>query len=188
MPSPEPLLRRRLFFALWPGESQRKEFAHATRKAVRTCGGRPVPAQNLHVTLLFLGSVSEARIPELTVMGARAAAQVRPLELAFDQIEFWEKARVLVATGRPSPAAGHAAAEALNVTLRQAAAHVGFHTDVKPFHAHVTLARKVARLTHPLEMQPVVWRCNEFALIDSKTDPAGPVYTVLESFACEAGE
>ena len=48
--------------------------------------------------------------------------------------------------------------------------------------SHVALARKIARVTHSLSMDPVAWRLNEFALIDSRTDPAGPVYTVLESF------
>jgi 2'-5' RNA ligase len=183
MPSPEPPPTRRLFFGFWPDETRRVEFAHATRKAVRACGGRPVPAENLHATVLFLGSVLESRIPELASMAAGAAAQARTLDLVFDQIEFWEKPRVLVATTSPASAAGHAVAEALNRMLQREATRAGLHADIKSFHAHVTLARKVGRVTHELGMQqPVTWRLSELALIDSRTDPAGPVYTVLESF------
>ena len=187
MPSPEPPPTRRLFFGFWPDETQRTEFAHATRKAVRASGGRPVPAENLHTTVLFLGSVLESRIPELTGIAAHAAAHAQPLDLVFDQIEFWEKPRILVATASPASAAGHAVAEALNRTLQRETSRAGLHADVKPFHAHVTLARKVGRVTHELGMQPVAWRLSELALIDSRTEPAGPVYTVLESLPLGAG-
>jgi 2'-5' RNA ligase len=44
------------------------------------------------------------------------------------------------------------------------------------------LARKVGRVTHELGMHPVPWRVSALALIDSRTEPDGPVYTVLESF------
>jgi 2'-5' RNA ligase len=188
MPNPEPPPTRRLFFGFWPDEMQRTEFAHATRKAVRACGGRPVPVENFHATVLFLGSVLEALIPELTAIAMRTAAQVRPLDLVFDQVEFWEKPRVLVATTRSASAAGHAMAEALNRVLQRETSRAGLHSDVQPFHAHVTLARKVGRVTHALEMQPVRWRLSGLALIDSRTESAGPVYTVLESFPFGAGE
>ena len=182
MPSPEPPPTRRLFFGFWPDETQRTEFAHATRKAVRACGGRPVPAENLHATVLFVGSVLESRIPELTALAAHAVAHAQPLDLVFDQIEFWEKPRVLVATASTASAAGHVVADALNRTLQRETSRAGLHADLKPFHAHVTLARKVGRVTHEFAMQPVAWRLSELALIESRTDSAGPVYTVLESF------
>ena len=114
-------------------------------------------------------------------MAARAVAQAQPLDLVFDQIEFWEKPRVLVATASPASAAGHAVAEALNRTLQRETSRAGLHVDAKPFHAHVTLARKVGRVTHELGLHPVAWRLSELALIDSRTEPAGPVYTVLAS-------
>lgn len=96
---------RRLFFALWPDETLRATFAHATHKAVRASGGRLVPARNLHVTLLFLGSVAERCIPELKAIGARVAAAgtshagAGPApQLVFDRLEHWGKPRILVAT------------------------------------------------------------------------------------------
>jgi len=182
MPSPEPPPSRRVFFGFWPNETQRAEFAHATRKAVRASGGRPVPAENLHATVLFVGSVLTSNMPVLTALAARAAAQARPLELVFDRVEFWEKAHVLVATTSAASAAEHTVAEALNRVLERETSRAGMHSDVKPFHAHVTLARKVGRVTHGLQMHPVTWRLSELVLVDSKTEPAGPVYTVLESW------
>ncbi|HYL02781.1 MAG TPA: 2'-5' RNA ligase family protein, partial [Steroidobacteraceae bacterium] len=68
-PAAPPERTRRLFFALWPDAAQRTVLAHAVRKAVRNCGGRPVPAESLHVTLAFLGSVPESRMAELGAAG-----------------------------------------------------------------------------------------------------------------------
>jgi 2'-5' RNA ligase len=141
-----------------------------------------VPAANLHATVLFVGSVLESNIPVLTAIAARAAARARPLELVFDQVQFWEKPHVLVATTSPASAGEHAVAEALNRMLERETRRAGMHSDVKPFHAHVTLARKVVRVTHELAMQPVAWRLRELVLIESRTEPDGPVYSVLESF------
>src|SRR5205807_403857 len=64
---------RRLFFALWPDAGQRAALVHATRKAVRSSGGRPVPEESLHVTLAFLGSVPERRVAELQAIARRVA-------------------------------------------------------------------------------------------------------------------
>src|SRR5581483_1928235 len=92
---------RRIFFALWPDERVRAALAHATHKAVRSCGGRPVPVHNLHATLLFLGSVPESRIPDVVAVAANARSamddavavggwtQGASLDFTFDRIEFW---------------------------------------------------------------------------------------------------
>src|SRR5690348_3554600 len=113
---------RRLFFALWPDEPSRAALVHATRKAVRHSGGRPVAEPNLHATLLFLGSVAESRVWEVATIGARAAAETlvardhlcaSPAGFVFDRIELWQKAHVLVATTSASSGGGHLAANAL---------------------------------------------------------------------------
>lgn len=184
---------RRLFFAFWPDEPARAALVHATRKAVRHSGGRPVAEHNLHTTLLFLGSVGESRVSEVATIGARAAAETLgahgeyPLSPAFvfDRIELWQKAHVLVATASGSPDGGHSIANALVGILQRETGSAGFAPDLKPFRPHVTLARKVAFLKTVLRMEPVEWRFAGFALLESRTDPDGPVYTVLQSYPLE---
>ena len=91
---------RRLFFALWPDEDARSALCAATAKAVRTSGGRPVPAGTLHVTLAFLGSVPTARIPELQHIArerAQALAQDVPLSLTFQRLAHWSRPHLLCA-------------------------------------------------------------------------------------------
>ena len=74
--------RRRVFFALWPDEETRRALLRATRSAVRRCGGRATPSDNLHVTLAFLGPVTATLLERV--------CQVPPLpapafELVFDR-------------------------------------------------------------------------------------------------------
>jgi RNA 2',3'-cyclic 3'-phosphodiesterase len=184
---------RRLFFALWPDEPSRVALVHATRKAVRHSGGRPVAEHNLHTTLLFLGSVAESRVSEVATIGARAAAETLvarddfswPPGFVFDRIELWQKAHVLVATTSASSGGGHLVANALVGSLQRETSGAGFAPDLKPFRPHVTLARKVAFLRTVLRMEPVEWRIAGFTLVESRTDPDGPVYTVLQSYPLE---
>ena len=182
---------RRLFFALWPDEAMRQAMAQAVRKAARASGGRPVPAANLHITLAFLGSVPERRLPELAEV-ARAAAEAftsafahaadassrgRPLELAFDRVEYWRAAHLLCALPSEAPAPVMALARKLQDVLVAS----GFAPDLKPFRPHVTLARKVVRPGAEGEMHPVIWRFTELSLVESRTLPEGALYSVVQA-------
>jgi 2'-5' RNA ligase len=185
-PAREPT--RRLFFALWPDAEQRGALHSATRKSVKSCGGRPVPVQSLHVTLAFLGSVPEGRVPELDRIARRVAdafpAAAQPLLVSFDRLAHWARPQILCALGTEEPAADTdaASAPALSATLKNETAAAGFSPDLKPFRAHVTVARKVAHAPSALALQAVLWRFEAFALIESRTAPAGPVYSVIESY------
>jgi RNA 2',3'-cyclic 3'-phosphodiesterase len=199
MHAPAPLAReptRRLFFALWPDAQQRGALHSATRKCVRSCGGRAVPVESLHATLAFLGAVPEGRVPELDRIARRVAdvfpADTQPLLLTFDRLAHWARPQILCALGTEEPAAVQAPGEprdtdaasapALSATLKNETAAAGFSPDLKPFRGHVTVARKVAHAPSELALQPVLWRFDAFALIESRTDPAGPVYSVIESY------
>jgi RNA 2',3'-cyclic 3'-phosphodiesterase len=187
-----PETTRRLFFALWPDDPSRAALVHATRKAVRHSGGRPVAEYNLHATLLFLGSVAESRVSEVAAIGAHVAAGTLAAHddpsspaFVFDRIELFQKAHVLVATTSASSGIGHLVANALVESLQRETSRAGFAPDLKPFRPHVTVARKVAFLRTALRMEPVEWRFTAFALVESRTDPDGPVYTVLHSYPLE---
>ncbi|MHB8811888.1 MAG: 2'-5' RNA ligase family protein [Steroidobacteraceae bacterium] len=198
-PRREPTLR--LFFALWPDEQMRQTLADAARKAARAGGGRPVAMGNLHVTLAFLGSVPERRLGELAEV-ARAAAPgpafagvgaqspvgesafpAGSLELTFDHLEYWRAAELLCAL----PAEPPAPIAALARRLRDRLAASGFAPDLKPFRPHVTVVRKVVRPGAASKMHPVVWRFTELALIESRTLPAGALYSVVEAFSLCSG-
>jgi RNA 2',3'-cyclic 3'-phosphodiesterase len=145
-----------------------------------------VPAENLHVTLSFLGSVPCERMADLRRIGATVAGNLckdRPLAIRFEQLVAWTQARVLCAVPKAEPEPVSALAAVLTAVVVAA----GFAPDLKPFRAHVTVARKVtARLQLP-SFAPVEWRFDGFALVDSRTEAAGPVYSVVESWPLVKG-
>ena len=188
---------RRLFFALWPDKRMQSALADATRAITDAADGRAIPAENLHLTLAFLGSVPESKIAALSPIAANVAGAVRslaetdsgsplapseraachaPIAITLDKVEHWRKPELLCATAtEPAPAAA-----ALAQTLKDALVAGGFAPDLKPFRVHATLARKVRRVSRALTMPPVVWTFTEFHLIESRTDPRGSSYSTLE--------
>jgi 2'-5' RNA ligase len=185
---------RRLFFALWPDAAQRAALMEASGETVRCCGGRPVPASDLHVTLAFLGSVPEPRLADLSDLALRTAATFPqdglPLGIVLQGFEYWAKPQVLAVLERGAqaqlpPASG---AGQLAHTLTTTAVAAGFSPDLKPFRAHVTVARKVARAPRVREMPEVRWRFDSFGLLESRTLAEGPVYSMVGSYLLGSAE
>jgi len=155
---------------------------HASGKAVRSSGGRPVRAGNLHVTLAFLGVVPEARLVALAAIARQAAAScLGGGPLAFDHLEYWRAAQLLCALPTAPPAWTADLARGLQ-DLSAGRGLVGFGIT-RQFRPHVTLARGVQCPPSVMQMQPVTWGFTDFVLVDSKTLPEGSVYTVLERFS-----
>lgn len=166
----------RLFFALWPSDAERAALVNAARAAVEACGGRAVPPDNLHLTLAFLGSLPEERLPVL--LATAAAVRSAAFALVIDRIERFRRARVLAAT--PSQLPGEAVA--LAAALRERLLAGGFAPDPKPFRAHLTLAREITRARELARMDPVRLECSAFALVESRTESSGAIYSVLRSW------
>ncbi len=107
-------------------------------------------------------------------------------DFTFDRIELWPKSHVLVAATSASESPAHALAVALSGALERGARELGLAPDLKPFRSHVTLARKVVRVSRSLDMRPVRWSLDGFALVESRTEPEGSQYSVLERFALQS--
>ncbi len=174
-----PAAARRLFVALWPTAPERASLLEALA-TVALGAGRPVPAANLHVTLAFLGAVPEARTAALAALaGELAALSSASLPLCFTHLEYWPRPQILAALTDSVPAAAVQLAE----NLKRTSTAAGFLPDLKPFRAHVTVARQVQQCAGAMALPPVTWRCATLALIESRSSAAGPLYSVLESWA-----
>jgi RNA 2',3'-cyclic 3'-phosphodiesterase len=174
---------RRLFFALWPTAAMQSELAAAVRAAMGSVHrGWEVQEEKLHLTLAFLGSVPEPAIVtvrESARQACRTAASGPPsLELTLDTIDYWPRSQVLCATASRETAGAAELAEGLKQSLSAA----GFTPDLKPFRAHVTLARQVRERPPAREMSPVRWTFGDFALVESRTGASGSLYSVLDSW------
>lgn len=166
---------KRLFFALWPDEAIRQRCRHLIR-AVRSAG-RPVSATNLHITLVFLGSVDEAA--QTTMTQAAANIVVPPMTLTFNRLDYWKRPRVVcLSTEQIDPPVA-----SLVEQLTCAAIQNEIKVDRRPYKAHVTLLRK-AKSPPEIEFEPIVWQARAFCLVESCSTPSGVEYRVIESWPC----
>jgi 2'-5' RNA ligase len=164
---------QRLFFALWPGPELQLALARLGRELLGRERGRPVAADNLHLTLAFLGSVDAGA--RACLERAAEALRGEPFTLRFDRAGWFPRPKVfwLGCPDTPAPLA------ALVEGLRSAQRGCGLEPEARPWAAHLTLARKVARRPRPLPFAPVEWPVARFALVESHTGPEGVRYEPL---------
>ncbi len=174
--------RGRLFFALWPDGALRQQLESHVRRRLPRRLGRPVPLENLHITLLFLGQVPAAQLD--CVLDAPAGVAAAPFELVLDHVGHWPRPRVLWVGPRHTPPALFRLVGA----LRQALAPCGLALDRRPYQAHMTVLRKVARAPdRAVEIEPVTWRVSSYSLMESLPVEGGVVYHELHCWALEGG-
>jgi 2'-5' RNA ligase len=163
----------RLFFALWPDEGVRAQLSDWSRELKALCGGRPTRAPNLHLTLVFLGTVESGRVADVE----RAAAGVAPVAatLLLDRPGFWKSNRICWAGASASPAA----IERLALDLRGALARAGIGFDAKPFATHVTLLRGAREPRAMPALAPIRWEVDGFVLARSQPRAGGGRYEVV---------
>jgi RNA 2',3'-cyclic 3'-phosphodiesterase len=164
--------RRRLFFALWPDEEVRGRLGRVARWCQHRSGGREVADANLHLTLLFLGELTDQQA--LLAQRVGDGAVLDRCALLLERIEYWPGPGVLAAI----PAAPVPALDTLVRTLR---ADLGPHLPLprEPFAPHVTLVRRVEALA-PVPIEPLKWEVERYALVESRRNGAGtPDYVPL---------
>lgn len=146
-----------------------------------------MPLESLHVTLAFLGSVPSARLEELRVIARCTAAgfprEAVPLVLTLEHLRHFPQAQVLAVLAGAQGSAPAQDVRSLAATLTSETAGAGFSPDLKPFRAHVTVARKVVRAPRATAICAVEWNFGSFALVESRTRETGAVYSVVESYA-----
>ena len=147
-----------------------------------------VRAENLHVTLKFLGETESAKLGALQNVLA-AVRSSDPVNLEFRGLGFFpneKRPRVLWAGMEASPNLKTLAAD-----IDRAAHRLGFLLEDRPFTPHLTLARFSLPGIPPKLLQAVnektgqsfgSLRTQEFHLIESKLKPTGAEYTTLQTF------
>ena len=166
----------RLFFALWPDDAVRAQLAHWSRELHAVCGGRPMRAENLHLTLAFLGNVEDARAEE--VERATGAVALRRCSLILDRPGYWKHNRIAWAGASVVPLELAALVSGLREAL--ATSRIGF--DAKTFASHVTLLREAREPAVMPALEPIEWRLAGFALVQSVTLPRGSRYEIRKSW------
>jgi len=158
-------------------------------KGIRFTPARPlwVHPEAIHLTLKFLGSIEEARIPEIEGVLKEAADGAHPFML-----------RALGLGVFPDPRAprvlwcglskGEKQTRSLQTHIERALSLLGFEKEDRPFHPHLTLAR-IKSVRGAAAMMNIVGihknrqagEClvDRVILYQSQLHPSGAVYTPL---------
>ncbi len=163
---------KRLFFALWPDASIRKQCVKIMQ-GLDNGRGRTVNPNNLHVTLVFLGHVAAEK--ELLLKQEAGLICIPRISICFNQISFWKKPGILCLT------ASEVNQELIVLVdqLTSIAVKLAIRLDDQPFNPHVTLFRKVNGIT-PCEFDTIDWQSSSFCLVESNSQLNNVEYRVLE--------
>lgn len=153
-------------------------------------GARWVPAEQIHLTMAFLGDVEESVAEQLN--SELACIHTPEFELCFSVTGCFpgrHRPRVLWLGVKPHP---HL--EELAARVRAAALYCGIPQEERPFSPHITLARlKLAPsreldafLEQPQRQRIHPFRVREFILFQSLLTRQGAVHTPLRSFPLAA--
>jgi 2'-5' RNA ligase len=179
----------RLFIAIEIPQSIRSTFASLLRDFRAIAPQlKWVRAENLHVTLKFLGETELAKLSALqNVLAAVRSAE--PVHLEFRGLGFFpneKRPRVFWAGLQVS-----ANLKSLAADIDQAVHRLGFALEDRPFTPHLTLARfplpgippKLLQSIHEKNDQSFgLLHAEEFHVIESNLKPTGAEYTTLQTF------
>lgn len=180
----------RAFFAL-PLPAAAIEVLSATREHARpfvtSLSPRFTTAEQMHVTLAFLGDIAPPVSLELERVAAALAGRHPPFTAKLSRLTSFggpERARVLIVeVETDSPTLTALASE-----LESAAAELGVPRQERAFRPHVTLARfkhpgSVAELLSQVELAPLQLEFSELRLVASTLTPSGSQYRVIAAHA-----
>jgi len=167
----------RLFLALWPAAPVSEALAQVGSALASLACAKPVPAAKIHLTLAFLGEVPAESVA--AVLEAAAEARAAPFDLVLDAVGSFRKARVAWAGSSELPGELVRLQSQLDRGLRAR----GFVLDDRPFTAHVTLARKIARPVPRAPIAEIHWRADEFVL--ARTEAGAGRYSILEAWSLD---
>jgi 2'-5' RNA ligase len=139
-----------------------------------------VPPQNYHLTLAFIGEVSESQVAVLRQIGR--AQRAPGCTIAIDAYEYWVEPQVVVAVALQPPPALVLLWMQLRESLLPHHAALNLSHRQPPLRAHVTLARKVAQAPVLPAMSPIYWSAKSFSLVRSDTRGPHAVYTVVDTW------
>ena len=165
----------RLFFALWPNDATRHELFHIALQ-FKDEKLRLVKKSNLHMTLEFLGEVSEEDQRGLIEKAGKITGEAFDIELT--RVGFWRKPQILFVgtTQLPKPLTQ------LVKDIRKMLKKQGLKPDTREYKPHVTIARKAREIVVPKGTVHINWHVDRFALVISESTDTGVQYRVLESW------
>lgn len=185
----------RLFIALdIPADVRERLNQYVERVRIYAPDARWARIESLHVTLKFIGEVSDVKVQEIKT--ALTDVKASPFAIDFKEIGFFPAPK----SARVFWAGVHAPDDLkqLAVATESAVERVGIEREKRPYHAHLTLARApeggaskhcFRLLQERLSAEPApqfgTMTAQEFFLYQSQIMRGGARYTKLQRFALQ---
>lgn len=167
----------RVFFAIWPDCAAQAQMAGLTKRlSLSLCNGRDMKAENIHLTLVFVGEIEPNTLEALRMVadGIKGSV-VRAFDFAVEEIRYWKHKRIVYAAPTSAPR------ELLDLVnaLSSGLAAAGFSLEQRVYAPHITLMRNASCQTVPQLAAPIVWQVREWMLVTSEQTSDGSVYTPI---------
>ncbi len=166
----------RLFFALWPSEQVRRSIADVALPVSSQLEGRVIQPRNLHITLHFIGQVTEET--KRCMHTAAQSVSGKPFDVKLDHFGYFKRAKILWIGPKQLPDD----LVRLQQSLGEALSFCGYETEERKYNPHISLMRKCARPESVPHELAIAWTINEFVLVESIQTESGVNYQVIERY------
>ncbi len=163
---------KRLFFALIPNDRIRKTLSQLCSSFTAENTLWWVENHNLHITLCFLGNVSEQT--QRAIISQVENTSFSAFSISFGQIEYWRQSSVCCLT----PLYPEVNLLVLADGLKAFASTSGIDTDQRLYEPHVTLARGQVTVT-AADIKSFDWHVTSFCLMESNQGQ----YTIIKEWS-----
>jgi len=168
--------KSRLFFALWPSQQIRARIEEVASPLLHEVDGRIITPENFHITLHFIGSVTD-EVKHCLHQSAQSVT-CEAFDLCLDHFGFFSKAKIFWMALQSIPPE----LEQLHNTLGEALSVCDFQPDSRVYSPHVSLLRKAGKTAVDYPAFSINWHVDEFVLLESCSSDTGVSYKVLEKY------
>jgi len=150
-----------------------------------------VEEENLHITLVFLGELTDIELGEACMAVKSAVAQHQPFDIQLEKIDYGPDDKIppkfIWVSGQKSPELSALKDNVQNALLEK----INFLPEYRGFTPHITLARIHTmewRQIEPEERPEVAesvdlaFTVESIEVMESHLSKSGPQYTIIESF------
>ena len=169
--------KKRLFFGLLPDKEVHEQLTALMRAFPIIQGVKPIPINNLHITLQFLGDLEENE--RNCLENKMIQTFIQAFSLRLDLYGYFKLSQILWIGCSSYP---RELTRLVN-HLKSIAEHCGVKTDECIYKPHVTLFRKVPKVDFPDTPFAITWLVTEFHLLESITENNITRYKKLASYS-----
>lgn len=162
-----------LFFAIVPDKKALAGIVAAVQQLNPERSERLVSSKNIHMTLRYIGIVSDELLN--TIKNDAGEINLQAFTLTMDKTECWKKPGITVIAPSETPATLSTLVEALERICISA----GLAAENKPFRPHVTVLKKSRSQRINKQLNAVTWTVKDFVLLVSDTVKGEIVYTEI---------